>query len=359
MLSHELRNPVAAIRYALPPIEKASLDQTAQKALAVINRQMARLVRLVDDLLDVTRIATGKIALRREPVTLQSVIDTAVEAVSPAIHAARHEFELIVPDEPLWLEVDAHRIAQVIGNLLTNAAKYTPRGGKITLAVSPDIDQVVIRVKDSGMGIAEDHLPRLFEMFMQAGPAEESKGGLGVGLTLAKRLVELHSGSIEAHSGGLGRGAEFVVRLPLAPPPKTMITEQRQPSASERGRRLKVLVVDDNDDFVQMLTLAIEGTGHEVRKALDGQTAISAALSYRPDVVLLDLDLPIVSGVEVARELRRRGEMANMRIVAITGWGAEQDRRHTLEAGFDYHLTKPTDPEQLERLLRAFATERS
>jgi CheY-like chemotaxis protein/two-component sensor histidine kinase len=359
VLSHELRNPLAAIRYALPPIEKASLDQSARKAVAVINRQIARLTRLVDDLLDVTRIATGKIALQLEPATIQSIMNAAVEAVSPAIHGARHEFEVIMPDEPLWLELDADRIAQVIGNLLTNAVKYTPRGGKITVAVSSDTDQVVIRVKDDGMGIAEDHVPRLFEMFTQAGPAEKSQGGLGVGLTLAKRLVELHSGSIEAHSDGLGRGAEFVVRLPLAPSPKTTITEQRQPSVPERGRRLKVLVVDDNDDFVQMLTLAVEGMGHEVRKALDGQTAISTALSYRPDVVLLDLGLPIVSGVDVARELRRHGEMANMRIVAITGWGAEQDRRHTLEAGFDYHLTKPTDPEQLERLLAAFATEQS
>jgi PAS domain S-box-containing protein len=359
VLSHELRNPLAAIRYALPPIEKASLDQSGRKALGVISRQMARLVRLVDDLLDVTRIATGKVTLNREPVTIQSVVSAAVEAVSPAIHAARHEFELIMPDEPLSLEVDGDRIAQVIGNLLMNAAKYTPRRGKITLAVSTDIDQVVVRVADNGMGISEDQLPRLFEMFMQVGPPEKSQGGLGVGLTIAKRLVESHGGSIEAHSGGPGRGAEFVVRLPLAPTSQTTHVERRQSTSTMPVRRLKVLVVDDNDDFVQMVTLAIEGMGHEVRKALDGQTAISAALSYRPDVVLLDLGLPIVSGFDVARELRRHREMANVRLVAMTGWGQETDRRHTLEAGFDYHLTKPTEPDELERLLATFAMERT
>jgi PAS domain S-box-containing protein len=359
VLSHELRNPLAAIRYALPPIEKASLDQSGRQALGVISRQMARLVRLVDDLLDVTRIATGKVTLNREPVTIQSVVSAAVEAVSPAIHAARHEFELIMPDEPLLLEVDGDRIAQVIANLLMNAAKYTPRGGKITLAVSTDIDQVVVRVTDNGMGISEDQLPRLFEMFMQVGPPEKSQGGLGVGLTIAKRLVESHGGSIEPHSAGPGRGAEFVVRLPLAPTSQTTHVERRQSTSTMPVRRLKVLVVDDNDDFVQMVTLAIEGMGHEVRKALDGQTAISAALSYRPDVVLLDLGLPIVSGLDVACELRRHREMANVRLVAMTGWGQETDRRHTLEAGFDYHLTKPTEPDELERLLATFATERT
>jgi CheY-like chemotaxis protein len=245
----------------------------------------------------------------------------------------------------------------VLINLLTNAAKYTPREGRITLEVSRTIDQAVIRVRDNGMGIAEDQLPRLFEMFAQMNPPEQSQGGLGIGLTIANRLVQLHGGSIAAHSGGPGRGSEFVVRLPLGLTPIATQTDPTQPSFRVAGIRLKVLVVDDNTDLVEMLKLAVEGMGHEVRTALDGQSAISTALAYRPDVVLLDLGLPIVSGLDVARELRRHGEIADMRLVALTGWGQEVDRRHTSEVGFDYHLTKPTAPEELERLLAQFAKE--
>jgi CheY-like chemotaxis protein len=245
----------------------------------------------------------------------------------------------------------------VIVNLLTNAAKYTPSGGKITLNVGRDNDEVVIRVTDNGIGITAEQLPRLFDMFMQVSPPEKTQGGLGVGLTIAKRLVELHDGSIDAHSAGPGHGTEFVVRLPLALAPTGTHADSRPPASHQARRRLKVLVVDDNIDLVQMLDLAVQGMGHEVRTALDGRSAISAALSYRPDVVLLDLGLPVVSGLDVARELRRHPEGANMRLIALTGWGQEEDRRHTAEAGFDYHLTKPTDPDNLETLLAAFASE--
>ena len=356
VLSHELRNPLAAIRYALAPIEKAPLDEPARKALAVISRQLAQLGRLVDDLLDMTRLTTGKIALNREAVALDAIINVAVESVSPVIDAGRHVFEVVTPDEPLWVEVDSDRVSQVISNLLTNAAKYTPRGGKITVDVSRDINQAVIRVADTGIGVAEHQLPRLFEMFTQVNPPDKSQGGLGVGLAIAKRLVQLHGGSIEAHSGGPGRGTEFVVRLPVVSAPKPTPGGGRQPPALQAGRRLKVLVVEDNHDLVQMLELAIEAMGHEVRSALDGQSGVSAALSYRPDVVLLDLGLPIVSGLDVARELRRHPEMAKVRLVALTGWGQEEDHRRTSEAGFDYHLTKPTSPDDLERLLAEIAT---
>lgn len=359
VLSHELRNPLAAIRYALPPIENAPLDEPARKAFAVISRQLTQLGRLVDDLLDITRLTTGKVALKRESVTVDTIINDAVESVSPVMDAARHALTVVMPDEPLWVEVDSNRVSQVIGNLLTNAAKYTPRGGKITVDVSRDVDQAVIQVADTGMGIAEHQLPRLFEMFMQVNPPDKSQGGLGVGLAIAKRLVQLHGGSIEAHSGGPGRGTEFVVRLPVVSAPKPTPGGGRQPPALQAGRRLKVLVVEDNHDLVQMLELAIEAMGHEVRSALDGQSGVSAALSYRPDVVLLDLGLPIVSGLDVARELRRHREMANVRLVALTGWGQEEDHRHTSEAGFDRHLTKPTDPDDLQRLLAEFAAEPS
>lgn len=358
ILSHELRNPLAAIRYALPHVEKAPLDRPARSALAVIGRQLAQLMRLVDDLLDLTRITSGKIALTRETVAVQDIVGAAVESATPAINAARHVFELVAPHEPLWVDADTGRVSQVIGNLLTNAAKYTSRGGTITLTVSRENEQAVIRVSDSGMGLTEEQLPRLFDMFMQASPPEKAQGGLGVGLTIARRLVELHGGTIEAHSDGPGRGSEFVIRLPLASAPGAARAEPGQSSASAQGRRMKILVVDDNNDLVQMLELAIQGMGHDVRTALDGRSAIAAALSYRPDVIVLDLGLPVVSGLEVARELRRHPDLAKMRLVALTGWGQESDRRHTTEAGFDRHLTKPTDPEELETLLATYASER-
>jgi PAS domain S-box-containing protein len=278
VLSHELRNPLAAIRYALPHIEKAPLDQPARTALGVISRQLAQLIRLVDDLLDVSRITSGKVGLKRGLVTLQDVVAAAVESASPVINAARHALEVVTPDEPLLAVIDSERVSQVITNLLTNAAKYTPRGGEIRLNMSRDIDQAVIRVTDNGRAIAEDQLPRLFEMFMQANQQEPSQAGLGVGVAIAKRLVQLHDGSIEAHSAGAGRGSEFVVQLPLALTGSAAQTEPRQPLAVSAGRRLKVLVVDDNNDLVQMLEMTIERMGHEVRKALDGQSAISAAL---------------------------------------------------------------------------------
>jgi CheY-like chemotaxis protein len=350
ILSHELRNPLAAIRFALPHIEGAPLDEPARTGLAVITRQLNQLVRLVDDLLDATRITSGKIALRREPVIVQRVVDAAIESVLPVIHAAGHTLSVVTPDEPLWVDADVDRLSQVISNVLTNAAKYTPRRGTITVKVGQENDQAVVRVIDNGMGITEEQLPRLFEMFVQANPPDIAQGGLGVGLTIAKRLVELHDGSIEAHSAGPGCGAEFVVRLPLAATPKATEAGPPQP-ASFSSRRLKVLVVDDNSDLVQMLELAVQGMGHEVRTALDGQSAISAALSYRPDVILLDLGLPVVSGLDVARELRRHPEMVQTRLIALTGWGQEEDQRHTSEAGFDHHLTKPTDPGELETLL--------
>jgi CheY-like chemotaxis protein len=226
------------------------------------------------------------------------------------------------------------------------------------LHVSRDGEQVVIRVTDTGMGVAEHQLPRLFEMFMQVASSEHSQGGLGVGLAIAKRLVQLHGGSIEVHSGGAGCGTELVVRLPLASTAAAIQAPRRESLPSPANRRLKVLVVDDNVDLVQMLQVAIQDMGHEVRNALDGRSAISAALSYQPDVILLDLGLPIVSGLDVARELRRHPETKHTGLVALTGWGQEEDRRNTSEAGFDYHLTKPTAPEELEGVLATFATSR-
>lgn len=336
-------------------LHREHLSQTAGGALTVIDRQLDHLTRLVDDLLDVSRITRGKLDLRLEYITLGSAVNAAVEAASPVITAARHTLDVVVPDEPIWLHADAARITQVLTNLLNNSAKYTPRGGRIDVHARRERNDAVVAVRDNGMGIPPDAMPTLFKMFRQVNGPDPSQSGLGIGLALVKRLVEMHGGTIEAQSEGTARGSEFTVRLPVAEE-----REPREPADEERsdltnGRRLKVLVVDDNVDLVEMLAILVEDAGHEVRKALDGESAVSAALSYRPDVILLDLGLPVLSGLEVARELRRHPEMARTRLVALTGWGQPEDRRQTEDAGFDTHLTKPAEPQRLQRLLAEFA----
>jgi two-component system CheB/CheR fusion protein len=359
ILSHELRNPLAPIRYALPVLEREQLTAGAGRAVQIVDRQVDHLTRLVDDLLDVSRIAHDKIELRKEHVTLGAVLSAAVEAASPTIAAARHSLDVAVPDEPVWLKADAARIAQVITNLLNNSAKYTPRGGRITLQAGREDASAFVRVRDNGMGIPADALPTIFEMFRQVQRPDHSQGGLGIGLSLGKRLVEMHGGTIEASSAGPGLGSEFVVRLPAIDDitPNEGLLDQPTPAAHAAPHRLRVLVVDDNADLVEMLAMLVEAAGHDVRKALDGQSAISAARSFRPEVVLLDLGLPVITGIHVARELRRHPETVNARLVALTGWGQAEDRRRTQEAGFDHHLTKPTNPDRLRQLLTDIAGE--
>jgi two-component system CheB/CheR fusion protein len=354
ILSHELRNPLAPIRYALPLLSEERLGDGGRRAVAVIDRQAAHLARLVDDLLDVSRITAGKIELRRDRVTLAALVAAAVEAASPAIAAGRHSLDIAVPDEPVWLDVDATRISQAITNLLNNSAKYTPAGGRVRLEATYGDDHAVLRVRDNGIGIAPEALPAVFEMFRQVGAPNRTQGGLGVGLTLTKQFVEMHGGTVEAHSAGEHAGAEFVIRLPLAPAglPRD---EQRAPGASGQAACLRVLVVDDNVDLVDMLAMVVEAAGHDARKAFDGRSAVSAALEYQPHVILLDVGMPGMNGFEVATELRRHPHMARTRIVALTGWGQAEDRRRTAQAGFDDHLTKPTDPQQIELILREVA----
>ena len=282
ILSHELRNPLAPIRYALPLLQRERLGEQAGRAVAVIERQLDHMARLVDDLLDVSRISRGKIDLRREVVALDGLITAAIEAASPAIAAARHRLQTNVAEEPVWLDADPARIAQVITNLLNNSAKYTPRGGQISVEAGRDADQAVIRVRDNGMGIPYESLASVFEMFRQVNRPGRSQGGLGIGLALSRQLVEMHGGTIQALSAGPGQGAEFVVRLPVAPDARILKRDEVLPQPVS-GRRLKVLVVDDNADLVEMLTAVVIGLGHEVRRALDGQSALSAALSFRPD----------------------------------------------------------------------------
>jgi CheY-like chemotaxis protein len=308
----------------------------------------------VDDLLDVSRITRGLIELRRERVAVASVIGRAIESATPFIAAGRHALAVRLPDVPVWLDADPHRVSQVVTNLLTNAAKYTPPGGQITVEAARDDHQVIIRVRDNGIGLAPDVLPTLFEMFYQVKAPDRLQGGLGIGLALAKRLTELHSGTIEARSAGIGQGAEFVVRLPIAPDAEPLETEPVIDQLAG-GRRLKVLIVDDNRDLVEMLAIVVGDLGHEVETASDGPGALFTAKRYLPDVVLLDLGLPGLDGLAVARELRAHPDTAGARLVALTGLGQADDQRRTRDAGFDHHLTKPTDPETLQRLLTALA----
>jgi CheY-like chemotaxis protein len=333
----------------LPALQKAALTDEARTAIEVIDRQVSHLTRLVDDLLDISRITTNRIELRRDYVTLRTVVKAAMEAAAQAVATGAHSLRIEIPDEPLWVHADTARLSQVVTNLLDNSAKYTPRGGQLGVTVSREGEHGVIRVRDNGMGIPSDDLRAVFEMFHQVDRPDKVLGGLGIGLALVRRLVELHGGTVEAHSGGVGKGSEFVVRLPLAREAHPPTTDTVARSSS--GRRLRVLVVDDNADLVTMLATFVESLGHDVRKAFDGSSALSAAVSYRPDVVLLDLGLPGMTGLEVARELRRRPETATTHIVALTGWGQADDVRRTEAAGFNAHLTKPTDPDALEQLL--------
>jgi PAS domain S-box-containing protein len=355
-LAHELRNPLAPICNSLQILKMPGVDSaTLERSREMMGRQVQQLVRLVDDLLDVSRVMRGKIDLRNEQVELASVVVHAVETAQPLIEAQGHELTINLPPESLPLRADPLRLAQVISNLLQNAAKYTDANGRIWLTAQREGDAAVLRVRDNGVGIAPEMLPRIFELFVQADHATtRSQGGLGIGLTLVKSLVEMHHGAVEAHSPGLGLGSEFVVRLPLT------TLKHEEPSASENskppervtsssGQRL--LVVDDNKDAADSLALLLRLQGHEVRVAYDGFAALELVKGYRPTMVFLDIAMPGVNGYEVARRLRRQPGLENVRLAALTGYGQEEDRRLSREASFDHHLVKPVDPEALDALL--------
>ena len=357
-LAHELRNPLAPIRNSLEILKMPSVDtETAQQTRDMMERQVHQLVRMVDDLLDVSRVMRGKIELRRERVELASIVAGAIEAAQPIIEVQGHELSLSLPPESLLLDADPVRLAQVIGNLLTNAAKYTEANGHIWLAAWREGEQVVLSVRDKGIGIAPNMLPHVFELFVQADHAStKSHGGLGIGLTLVKNLVEMHNGSVEARSGGLGKGCEFVVRLPF------MVQELQQPNDKENGEQQpdtssvshRLLVVDDNKDAATSFAMLLRLKGHEVQVAHDGPSALALATSYRPDTVFLDIGMPGMDGYEVAQRLRQHPELKNVVLAALTGWGQEEDRRHTAEAGFDHHLVKPPDLTAVEGVLAEF-----
>lgn len=356
-LAHELRNPLAPMSNMLEVLKRSDANaDVLKRAHETIERQLGQMVRLVDDLLDLNRITYDRLELRRSEVELSSVIQQAVEVARPLIDAAEHHLSVELPDEPIHLNADRTRLAQVFGNLLNNSSKYTQPEGTISLSAKREGDEVVVTVKDNGAGIPPDKLDSIFDMFMQVDrTAERSLGGLGIGLTLVKRLVEMHGGSIEPRSAGEGMGSEFVVRLPILSEP-TIVADDGSGGAREPMQH-RILIVDDNRDSADSLAMLLEITNNQTYLAHDGVEALEAIEKYRPKVVLLDIGLPKLDGHEVCRRVREQPWGKDVVIVALTGWGQEDDRRKSQEAGFNGHLVKPVDYEKLLELLSTLTSE--
>jgi PAS domain S-box-containing protein len=342
-LAHELRGPLAPLRNMAEVLKRADGDEGVRRqAVGIIERQLGQLVRLVDDLIDISRITRDRIELRKERVELAPIIHQAVEACRPLVECANHRVRVALPPQPIHLHADPVRLAQVFSNVVNNACKYTEPDGKVEVSVERQGSDVVVQVKDSGLGIPADQLTNIFEMFTQVDRTlERSQGGLGIGLTLVRRLTEMHGGTVTAHSEGPGKGSEFIVRLPI-------LIEARKPDtpspASEpTGTRRRFLVVDDNPDSASSLALLLTMSGHQTQTAHDGLEAVQAAERFRPDVVLLDIGLPKLNGYEACRRIRQQPSGKDVVVVALTGWGQEEDRRKSKDAGFDYHMIKPVD----------------
>ena len=359
-LAHELRNPLAPIRNAVQILKaKGPPDPELKWGREVIDRQVQVMARLLEDLLDVSRISRNRLELRKERVELVTVVEAALETSRPVIEAGGHALTVTLPPEPIHLEADPLRLAQVLANLLNNAAKYTEEGGRIRLSAERQGSDVIVSVKDNGIGIIAEMLPRIFDIFAQSPRALlRSPGGLGIGLSLVKGLVELHGGNIEARSGGANRGSEFVVRLPVgvatplpaAAPPK----EDGEPKPATKCR---ILIVDDNPDSADSLAMLLQIKGYEVGTAYDGEQAVEAAGTLRPDVVLLDIGMPKLNGYDACWRIRQQPWGQGMFLIALTGWGQEEDRRRTEEAGFNQHMVKPVDPAALMKLLASLSAE--
>ncbi len=351
-LAHELRNPLAPLRNSVHILQLTASDDPAVARLCeTMERQVTHLVRLVDDLLEVSRITRGKIELRKENVELAAIARNAIETSRPVIDAAKVQLAISLPQEPIYVHGDPVRLAQVVANLLNNAAKYTNEGGQIWFTARHENGEAVISIRDTGIGIAADLLPKVFDMFMQVdGATERSQGGLGIGLTLVRSLVELHGGSVYVRSDGPGMGSEFVVRLPA-------VAEERAPAglaptaAASGIESRRILVVDDNVDSAKTLGILLKYLGADVQIVHSGVDAIEAIGKFQPGVVLLDIGMPGMDGYEVARRVRERREFEGVTLIALTGWGQEDDRRRTREAGFDHHLVKPADIVALQSLL--------
>ena len=360
-LAHELRNPLGPIRNAAEIMRVAENDRAAiSTARRMIERQLQQMVRLIDDLLDVSRITRGHVELRRERVSLGTILQLAIETSRPLIESRQHVLRVDAPPETLYLRGDPTRLAQVFANLLNNSAKYSEAGGLITVRVEPEGDQVTVTVADKGIGIEPEMLPRVFEMFTQAGrPGLHPQEGLGIGLTLVRRLVELHGGTVEARSEGIGHGSQFVVRLDLDTQPDTEQelsrgVADRQSDDEDDSDGLRILVADDNRDAAASLAMMLDLGGHEIRTAHDGIEAVKVADDFKPDLALLDIGMPRLDGYATARELRGRPWAKGLVLVALTGWGQDEDRRRSSDAGFDRHLVKPVDPAVLEQMLEDY-----
>ena len=358
-LAHELRNPLAPVRNAVELLSQAGDDPSVrEEARRMMQRQLGHMVRLIDDLMDMSRVTSGKLHLRKQRVELATAVQSAVEETRPLIEAAAHQLTVNLPPEPVSLDADPTRLAQIFSNLLSNAAKYTDNGGHIWLVAERRDGDVSVSVRDTGIGIRPEQLPHLFEMFSQLTPAlERSQGGLGIGLALVRGLVELHGGTIEAGSAGPGRGSEFILRLPVVE--VCSMPRIREPEdtdgKSQQGPKCRILVVDDNADAANSLAMILRRMGHDIHTAHDGLEAVHAALTFRPEVILLDIGLPKMNGYDVAKQIRQHPWDKKVAIIAVSGWGQEEDKRRAVEAGFDHHLTKPVEPAALSRLLALIA----
>ena len=349
MLAHELRNPLAPIRNAGELLSRGIVqDRQGRVALATVERQVKHLTRLVDDLLDISRITQGQIELRRGPVRLEHVIAQAVEAVDPLIQQKGHQLSIISSRKPLVVNGDPERLVQCIGNILTNSAKYTPPEGEIRIESRSENDTAIVTIRDNGVGIPPELLPAMFDLFVQGERTlDRAQGGLGVGLTIVRRLVEMHGGSITAASAGVNQGATFEIRLPLTHEDTT----SHEASSVRQRRTRRILVVDDNADGVEMLARLLQIDGHEVETALSGSEALERLASYRPEVAILDIGLPGLDGYEVARRIRASADGPRIQLIAVTGYGREEDRDRAREAGFAAHLVKPVEFSALQRVL--------
>jgi CheY-like chemotaxis protein/nitrogen-specific signal transduction histidine kinase len=352
MLSHELRNPLAPILNAthLLSLQKDE-NHIQQQARTIIERQVGQLAHLVDDLLDISRVTTGKIRLHEEETDLRGILERAIEATRPLIEQRKHELTVTLPPDPIWLRADATRIEQVVVNLLNNAAKYTDEGGHIWLTADREGDFALLRVRDNGIGIGPELIPHIFDLFSQGNRTlERAQGGLGIGLTLVQKIVELHRGSVEAQSRGAGKGTEFTVRLPMV-----VSASMKESMASQTvlppSQTARVLIVDDNVDAADSIAMILRLSGHDVQVAYSGQSALETAAQYQPNIIFLDIGLPEIDGYEIARRLRQRPPSKDVWLIAMTGYGQDSDRQQSQEAGFDYHLVKPVNTQELEQLV--------
>ena len=353
-----MRNPLAPIASGLQVL-RLTTDVAASRAiLNIMERQLGQVTRLIDDLLDISRITSGKVLLRLKRVLVDVVMEEAAEAVLPLVRAANHTLNVTLPQQPLWLEADPARLVQMIGNLLSNSAKYSENGSLITLSARSEGDQVIIEVSDTGLGIPEPMLNQVFDMFTQVNHTlERAQGGLGIGLALVRQLVEMHGGSVVANSAGAGFGSTFSIRLPMATaPPHTFID---RPDATPHPLPCRrILVVDDNVDAATMLSMMLGLSGHVTRAAFTGEEALALSAQFQPEIVFMDIGLPGMNGYEAARQFRATPQLKDVFLIALTGWGGEDDRRQSREAGFDAHLTKPVESAVIDALLAQFEAAR-